>query len=45
MNHIKLLNTPNKKIWTEPALTVIELRSARSGHPAAASDSGTNHRS
>lgn len=44
-NRIENPPTKTKKLWTAPAVTVIDLRSARNGAPAVNSDSGSNHRS
>jgi|SwirhisoilCB2_FD_contig_21_67167809_length_367_multi_6_in_0_out_0_1 hypothetical protein len=45
MNSLKNSPMTAKKLWTEPAVTVIDLRSARNGAPATVSDSGANNRS
>lgn len=47
MNQNRFENSPvkMKKIWTKPAVTAVDLRSARQGGPAVNSDSGSNHRS
>jgi hypothetical protein len=45
MNKQKLENPPTKKIWTEPAVAVIDLRSAHHGGISFRNDGGFNHRS
>lgn len=47
MNEKRLENSPMtpRKTWTEPVVTVIDLRSARNSMPATVSDSGNNNRS
>lgn len=47
MNQNRFENSPMKpkKVWIKPTVTIIDLQSARNGHPAITSDSGNNNRS
>jgi len=44
MNQTASINPPVKKTWTEPAVTVIDLRSARHGQVSTTND-GTQNKS
>jgi len=44
MNDKKFENQPTKRIWIQPAVAVIDLRSAHHGKPSTISDNGNNNR-
>ena len=45
MNRFENSPMTPRKLWTEPVVTVIDLRAARNGAPSTVSDSGNNNRS